>query len=66
VRKVEVGQHYKETGAPFTIWDVGEETSGPGGIRHLRIHKLYDPTTIKLISEQTLADAKLYRLIERS
>jgi hypothetical protein len=65
VRKVEVGQHYKEASAPLTIWEVAEETSGPGGIRHLRIHKLDDPTTIKLISERTLADAKLYRLIER-
>ena len=64
MRKVEVGQHYKEIGTPSTIWDVGEEASGPGRIRHLRIHKLNDPTTIKLISEQTLANAKLYRLIE--
>ncbi len=65
MRKVEVGLHYQETSAPLTVWEVAEETSGPGGIRHLRIHKLDDPTTIKLISERTLADAKLYRLIER-
>ena len=65
MQKVEVGQHYKEASAPSTIWEVAEETSGPGGIRHPRIRKLDDRTTIKLISERTLADAKLYRLIER-
>ena len=65
MRKVEVGEHYKEANSPYTIWEVAEEISGPGGIRHLRIHKLDDPTTIKLISERTLADAKLYRLIGR-
>ena len=63
MHKVEVGQHYKEVRAPLAIWEVAEETSGPGDIRHLRIHKLDDPTTIKLISEWTLADANLYRLI---
>ena len=65
MRKVAVGERFKEIGTPSTIWEVGEETSGPGAIRHLRIHKLNDPTTIKLISEHTLADAKLYQLIER-
>jgi hypothetical protein len=64
VQKVEIGQHYKEESARSIIWIVAEEAPRSGSIRHLRILKLNDPTTIKLISDRALADRKLYRLIE--
>ena len=63
MRKIEAGQRYKKTSPPSTVWEVLERVLDPGGIRHFRIQNLDDPTTIKLISEPTLADGKLYRLI---
>jgi hypothetical protein len=63
VRKVEVGQRYKKTSPPSTIWEALEAVLDLGGIRHFRICNLDDPTTIKLISESTLANERLYRLI---
>jgi hypothetical protein len=63
MRKIEAGQRYKKTSPPSTVWEVLERVLDPGGIRHFRIRNLDDPTTIKLISEPTLADGKLYRLI---
>ena len=60
MRKVEIGQHYKKTTAPWSIWEVLEQISDLSGVRHLRIRNLEDPTTMKLISASTLADQKLY------
>ena len=60
---IEVGQRYKKTDPPSTVWEVLEMVMKPGGIRHFRLSNRDDPTTIKLISEPTLADGKLYRLI---
>jgi hypothetical protein len=62
--RVEIGQHYREETSRSIIWLVAEEGSAAGSIRHLRIQKLNDPTTIKLISDYALADKKLYRLID--
>jgi hypothetical protein len=63
MRKIEVGQRYKKTDPPSTVWEVLEPARESGGIRHFRIRNLNDPTTIKLISEPTLANERLYRLI---
>ena len=63
MRKIEVGQRYKKTSPPSTVWEVLEPVLDPGGIHHFRIRNLDDPTTIKLISESTLANERLYRLI---
>jgi hypothetical protein len=63
MRKIEVGQRYKKTSPPSTVWEVLEPVQAPGGIRHFRISNLDDPTTIKLISEPTLANERLYRLV---
>ena len=63
MRKIEVGQHYKKTSPPWTVWEVRETMLDLAGIRHFRIRNLVDPTTIKLLSEHTLANERLYRLI---
>ena len=63
MRMIEVGQRYKKTDPPSAVWEVLEMVMKPAGIRHFRLSNLDDPTTIKLISEPTLADEKLYRLI---
>ena len=60
---IEVGQRYKKTDPPSAVWQVLEMVMKPGCIRHFRIVNLSDPTTIKLISEPTLANDRLYRLI---
>ena len=64
MRKIEIGQRFKQTSPPRTTWEVLEAVLDPAGIRHLRICSLDDPTTVKLISEHTLADERLYRLIK--
>ena len=63
MRKIETGQRCKKASPPWTVWEVLEAVLDPGGIRHFRIRDLNDPTTIKLISESTLANDRLYRLI---
>ena len=60
---IEVGQRYRKTDPPSAVWQVLEMVIKPGGIRHFRLSNLDDPTTIKLISEPTLANERLYRLI---
>ena len=63
MRMIEVGQRFKKTDPPSAVWEVLEVVMKPGGIRHFRLCNRDDPTTIKLISEPTLADVRLYRLI---
>jgi hypothetical protein len=64
VRNIEIGQRLKQTNAPRTAWVVLEAVLDPANIRHLRIRSLDDPTIVKLISEPTLANERLYRLIK--
>ena len=64
MRKIEIGQRFKQTSPPWTVWEVLNVASNPVGIRHLRIYSLDDPTVVKLISEQTMADERLYRLVK--
>jgi hypothetical protein len=64
VRKIEIGQRFKQIGPPRTVWEVLEAVLDPTGIRHLRIRSLDDPTTVKLISEYTLANERLYQSIK--
>jgi hypothetical protein len=63
VRKIEVGQRFKKTSPPGTVWEVIAEVSDLGGIRHLRVRDLDDPTTVKLLSEYILSNERLYRLV---
>ena len=64
MRKVEIGQRFKQTSRPHAVWEVMEAVVDPAGIRHLRIRSVDDPTIVKLISEPTLANERLYRLIK--
>jgi len=64
VRKIEIGQRFKQTSPPGTVWEVLNVAPNPAGIRHLPIYSLDDPTVVKLISELTLANERLYRLIK--
>lgn len=64
MRKVEIGLRFKQTSPPRTVWEVMEAVVDPAGIRHLRIRSIDDPTIFKLISEPTLANGRLYRLIK--
>jgi len=64
VRKIEIGQRFKQTSPPGTVWEVLNVVLHPVGIRHLRIYSLDDPTIVKLISEPTLANERLYRLVK--
>ena len=64
MRKLEIGQRFKQTSPPRTTWEVLEVVLDPAGIRHLRIRSLDDPTIVKLISEPTLANERLYRSIK--
>jgi hypothetical protein len=64
VRKIEIGQRFKQASPPGTVWEVLNVVLHPVGIRHLRIYSLDDPTIVKLISEPTLANERLYRLIK--
>jgi len=60
VRKIEVGQHYKKTGASWTVWVVVEEFVDRDRLRHFRLRDVKDPTNTKLVSEHALANARLY------
>lgn len=64
MRKVEIGQRFKQTSPPRAVWEVLEAVLDPAGIRHLRIRSVSDLTIVKLISEPTLANERLYRLIK--
>jgi len=64
VEKIEIGQRFKQTSPPGTVWQVLNVVTNPTDIRHLRIFSLDDPTIVKLISERTLADERLYRLVK--
>jgi hypothetical protein len=64
VRKIEVGQHYQMTSPPGTVWELLEPVLDSMKIRHFRIRQVDDPTTTKLISEHTLANERLYRLVK--
>ena len=64
MRKIEIGQRFKQTSPPRTTWEVLEAVLDPAGIRHLRIRSLDDPTIVKLISEPTLTNERLYRSIK--
>ena len=64
MRKVEIGQRFKQIGPPRAVWEVVDAVLDPAGIRHLRIRSLDDRTIVKLISEPTLANERLYRLIK--
>lgn len=64
MRKIKLGEHYKKTSAPWTVWEVVEETIDRGGVRHFRIRNLKEPTTMKLISEWALANERFYLLVE--
>ena len=66
MRRVEIGQRFKQTSPPRTAWEVLEAVLDPANIRHLRICSVNDPTIVKLISEPTLANERLYRLIKES
>lgn len=62
--KIELGQCYKKASAPWTLWEVVEEAFVRGGAHHFRIRALKDPTTVKLISEQALANERFYQLVD--
>ncbi len=64
MRKIEVGQHYQMTSPPGTVWELLEPVLDSVKIRHFRIRQVDDPTTTKLISEHTLANERLYRLVK--
>ena len=64
MRKVEIGQRFKQIGPPRAVWEVVDALLDPAGIRHLRIRSLDDWTIVKLISEPTLANERLYRLVK--
>lgn len=61
--KIEIGQRFKQTSPPGTVWQVLNVVSSLNEIRHIRIFSLDDPTIVKLISEPTLANERLYRLV---
>jgi hypothetical protein len=63
LRKIAAGQRYRKTAPPSTVWEVLETVLESGGTRHFWLSNIDDPTTIKLISELTLANHRLYRLI---
>ena len=64
VRKVEIGQRFKQIGPPRAVWEVVDAVLDSANIRHLRIRSLDDRTIVKLISEPTLANERLYGLIK--
>jgi hypothetical protein len=66
MRKIAAGQHYKMTAPPSTVWEVLEPVLESGGISHFWLSNIDDPTKIKLISEPTLANQRLYRRINES
>ena len=63
MREIQVGQRYRKVDAKRIIWRV-IDVADRGGIRHCHIVDENDPTTIKLISETTLADPKFYQPVE--
>ena len=65
MRKVEIGQRFKQIGPPRAVWEVVDAVLDPANIRHLRIRSVNDPTIVKLISEPTLANERLYGLIKQ-
>ncbi len=64
MRRIEIGQRFKQATPPGTVWQVLNIVDNPTDIRHLRIFSLDDPTNVKLISEHTLTNERLYRLVK--
>ena len=58
---IEVGQRYRELGAAGAVWQVVGVAKEWDGIRHYRIAKLVDPSTVKLLSESILTDTRHFR-----
>ena len=64
MRKIEIGQRFKQTNPPGTVWQVLNIVDNPTDIRHLRIFSLDDTTIVKLISEHTLTNERLYKQVK--
>ena len=64
MRKIEIGQRFKQTHPPGTVWQVLNIVDNPTDIRHLRIFSLDDTTIVKLISEHTLTNERLYKQVK--
>ncbi len=59
-----VGRRYVATGAPSTVWIVGDETGTDMKVPHVRLLKSDEPGTTKLIAVNALKDDRLYRRVE--
>ena len=64
MRRIDIGQRFKQTSPPGTVWQVLNIVDNPTDIRHLRIFSLDDPTIVKLISEHSLTNERLYKQVK--
>lgn len=61
-REVAAGQKYQPTDSS-AVWEVRELVKDSEGIVHARMHKVNDPTALKMISASALKDSRLYKLL---
>jgi len=64
VRKVRIGERYKQIGGSRKIWEVADEIVDRVGIRHLLLVDTGDRTSTKLISERALGNQRLYEFVD--
>jgi hypothetical protein len=61
---VAIGEHYVKLDAGPDPWQVLSIFAGPSGVPHVRIVRLAEPDTIRVVSLTALADRRRYRLVQ--